>query len=138
MAEAVHDPRLRLRDQVRAHRNAKAPVCLTQSLTDNCDAARFCPQQAVDKTQFAVLILKAVNGLGYAPPPAASSPFTDVDIGVAGVAGDGDFGADWVIEAVNRGYLAGCTTDRYCAKQVVTRRAAAETLSRAFGLAPLL
>ena len=109
-----------------------------QSVTEGCAAGLYCPQQAVDRTQLAILVLKAVNGFGYSPPAAVSAPFTDVDIGASGVAGDGDFGADWVIEAVNQGYIAGCATGRYCPHDVVTQRVAAEALSRAFGLAPAL
>ncbi|MCP3879088.1 MAG: hypothetical protein GY701_11970, partial [Sulfitobacter sp.] len=89
--------------------------------------------QAITRDFAAVLTLLAIEGPVYAPPTATSSPFTDVDIGDPYVYGDGDYGADWIVELYSRGIVAGCSTGVnavYCRKEVVTRSGFAKMLGK--------
>jgi len=103
-------------------------------ITTGCGGGNYCPQQALNKEQAALMLLKAKNGVGYTPPTAGSSPFYDVNIGSSVVFGDGDFAADWIVALYNQGYTQGCAVNAYCPREALTKAGFALMLARTFGL----
>jgi hypothetical protein len=76
----------------------------------------FCPEESTLRKQMAVFVLKAVEGSGYAPPPA-TGVFNDVPIS--------DPFAPWIEELFNRDVVAGCAAPggpNYCPDDPVLRQ----------------
>ncbi len=96
-------------------------------ITSGCGAGDYCPQSPVLRSQIAVLLLKAMNGPAYVPPPCQGI-FDDVTC-------PGDF-ADWIEDLANRGITGGCSAQPalFCPGASTTRGQAAAFLSAAFGL----
>jgi hypothetical protein len=84
-------------------------------ITGGCSASppRYCPGGAVTRAQMAVFILRAINGPGYSPPPAAGI-FSDVPA---------NYFQPWIEAFYNLGITGGCGTSplRYCPNGYVTR-----------------
>jgi len=89
-------------------------------ITDGCMPGRFCPAQPVTRGQMATFLSRAIN-----------QPSTDADF-------FGDDEASWHEQGINRLALAniarGCTADRFCPNDPVTRGQMAAFISRALNL----
>ncbi len=97
-----------------------------RGITAGCDADRFCPGGEVRRDQMAVLLLRAVEGTGWAPPAATGSLFVDVPAD--------HWAAAWIEELARRGVTAGCDADLYCPDASVARDQMSVFLVRAFSL----
>mgnify|MGYP000703519270 CR=1 FL=1 len=69
----------------------------------------------------AIALLLAKNGNAYTPPAANTQNYSDVDIGVAGVFGDGDYAADWIEQLLSDSITTGCDASNYCPRDVLTK-----------------
>jgi hypothetical protein len=98
-----------------------------EGITAGCATSplRYCPEDAVSRSQMAVFLLRAKHGLGYVPPPATGI-FEDVPVG--------SFAADWIEQLYNEGITAGCGTSplRFCPNDPTTRGSMAVFLSATF------
>ena len=99
-------------------------------VTGGCGSAplAFCPDDPAARGQVAVFLLRALEGPGFAPPPA-SGLFADVPA-------DHPFAA-WIEELFNRGITGGCGTApaRFCPADPVTRGQLAVFLLRTMSMA---
>jgi hypothetical protein len=97
-----------------------------QGITSGCGGGAYCPSASVDRSQIAVFLLRAVNGITYTPPPVncASPRFTDVACTY--------WAAPWIEELARQGITGGCTATAYCPTDVVDRSQIAVFLVRAF------
>ena len=83
---------------------------------------RYCPAAALDQSEMAVLLLKAIDGRSYRPPPASGTVFSDVPVG--------HWAAPWIEELARRGVAIGCGGGLYCPSAPVTHDQAAVLLLR--------
>ncbi|MGH9379372.1 MAG: S-layer homology domain-containing protein [Thermoanaerobaculia bacterium] len=74
----------------------------------------------------AALLLAALEGPGYSPPPCASAPFDDVPAGSPT--------CPWIQELVARGITAGCGGGDYCPGSPVSRDQMAVFLTTTFSI----
>jgi hypothetical protein len=97
-------------------------------VTGGCGGGNYCPGAPVTRAQMAVLLLKTLEGPGYAPPPATGTIFGDVPAGAFAVA--------WIEEVHARGITGGCQANplMYCPGDTVTRGQMATFLVKTFGL----
>ena len=100
----------------------------------DCDGNRFCPTQVLTRVVWAIMVVKAKNASGYQPPAAIASPFSDINIGIPGVFGDGDPYADWIIHYARNGSIPDCIGDRFCPNNVLTRSAMIQELAGEFDI----
>jgi hypothetical protein len=96
-----------------------------EGITGGCGGGNFCPDKHVDRASEAVLLLRAVHGRSYTPPPATGL-FGDVPV-------SSPF-ARWIEELSLEGITSGCGGGNYCPDSPSTRGEMAVFLSRAFGL----
>jgi hypothetical protein len=84
----------------------------------------FCPDDFVTREQIAVLLLRAMEGSDFTPPPATGL-FIDVPVN--------DPFAPWIEELFNRGVTAGCETTpaRFCPDDALVRAQLAVLFLRA-------
>lgn len=78
----------------------------------------------VNRTDAAIALLLAKNGTGFLPTKIPLAPsFSDVDIGIAGILGDGVFGSDWIEQLLDPlpGITEGCDISNYCPQAVFTK-----------------
>ena len=92
------------------------------AITRGCSATGFCPRSVVTRAQLAVILVRAANGGGFAPPAADGSVFQDV--------GAADTGADFVERLFADGITLGCDAQNFCPDAVVTRSQLALLLLR--------
>jgi len=104
----------------------------SRGIMTDCGIDRFCPRQVLLRRIWARIVLQARYGPGYQPQPAEASPFLDIDIGLPGVFGDGDPDADWIAALGELDTTAGCTANRFCPNEVMTRKAVAGGLAVVF------
>ena len=76
--------------------------------------ARYCPDAAVTRAEMAVFLLRAEEGVAFAPPTCGTPPFADVPCA--------DGFAAWIAELARRGVAAGCGAGRYCSDRPVSRQ----------------
>ncbi|HSP03730.1 MAG TPA: S-layer homology domain-containing protein [Acidimicrobiales bacterium] len=88
-------------------------------ITDGCTPERYCPDEPVTRAQMASFLMEALD---LSPEPA---PFTDVE-------GNEHEGAIGAIAA--SGITDGCTAERYCPAEPVSRAQMASFLARGFGM----
>jgi hypothetical protein len=106
-----------------------------EGITAGCTVSsppNYCPENAVNRAQMAIFLLRAKYGTSYSPPPATGI-FEDVPAGE-----DGHWAAAWIEALFAEGITAGCTSGvppRYCPENPVTRAQMAVFLVRTFGLA---
>ena len=93
-------------------------------ITEGCAATKFCPDMIVSKEQLSKLILKAKHNDTYMPESATGNIFSDITIG--------SFAADWIEELANQAFSAGCDTNNYCPKDVITIETVQAMVNRAF------
>jgi S-layer homology domain len=100
-----------------------------EGFTGGCDTSPllYCPNGTATRLQMAVLLLKALNGSGYAPP-ACAGIFQDVPC-------PSQF-ADWIEKLYNSHITAGCSTSPllYCPTGPNVREQMAVFLVKTFGL----
>ena len=97
-----------------------------ESITAGCGNGSYCPDAAVTRAQMAVFLLKSKHGLGYVPPAATGTLFTDVPAS--------DPFAKWIEQLANEGISAGCGNGNFCPEVPVTRAQMAVFLVKAFNL----
>jgi len=95
-------------------------------VTAGCGTAplEFCPDETLTRAQLAVLLLRALEGPAFTPPPATGS-FADVPVD--------DPYAPWIEALFNQGITSGCgvAPRRFCPNDAVTRGELAVLLLRA-------
>ena len=96
-----------------------------EGVTGGCGGGNYCPQSPVRRDQAAVLLLKALRGSGYTPPPCAGL-FADVPC-------PSPF-SDWIEALVAEQIAAGCGGGNYCPLAPVTRGQMAALIAKTFGL----
>jgi photosystem II stability/assembly factor-like uncharacterized protein len=92
-------------------------------VTAGCGGGRFCPTAANTRSQIAPMLLRAIEGAGYAPPAATGAVFADVPAT--------SFAAAWIEELALREIAAGCGSGDYCPSSPMTRAALAVMLLKA-------
>jgi len=97
-----------------------------ESITAGCGNGNYCPNASVTRAQMAVFLLKSKHGLGYVPPAATGTLFTDVP------ASNGF--AKWIEQLANEGISGGCGNGNFCPEAPVTRAQMAVFLVKAFSL----
>lgn len=88
-------------------------------VTRGCGDGNFCPDAEVNRAEMAILMVRAMHGPLYNPPPATGL-FVDVPIS------DTDHTADFVEQLYRDGVVAGCAQDGngnlyYCPNDLVSR-----------------
>ena len=100
-----------------------------EGITGGCNTSPllYCPFENVTRAQMAVLLLRAIHGAGFLPPPATGI-FADVPLA--------DPFAAFIEQLFAEGITSGCGTSPalYCPNADVTREQMAVFLVRAFGL----
>ena len=100
---------------------------VAQGIAGGCAGGNnYCPGQPVLRQQMAVLLLKTLEGTGYAPPDCTVASFSDVPC-------DNPF-ADWIYELVARNITAGCGGGNYCPAGSASRGQMAVFVVKTFGL----
>jgi uncharacterized repeat protein (TIGR01451 family) len=104
-------------------------------VTRGCGEGNFCPDTAVDRSQMAILMVRAMHGPLFVPP-AASGLFVDVPIS------ETDVTADYIEQLYQDGIVAGCAVGAggeryYCPDGIVSRAEMAVFISRGIGLSPV-
>jgi hypothetical protein len=88
-----------------------------QGYVSGCDQnpLRYCPEQALTRSEIAVFITRGEYGLEYPPAEPSSPPFDDVPTGT--------WYAKWVQVLKDDGFTAGCSLDgqNYCPEAAHTR-----------------
>ena len=95
-------------------------------ITGGCGGGNYCPDASVDRASMAALLLRAVHGAAYTPPPATGSLFGDVPAD--------HWAAAWIEQLVAEGITSGCGGGDYCPSVPVTRAQMASFLVKSFGL----
>jgi len=98
-----------------------------QGFADDCGGGNYCPNAPATRQQVAVPLLKATQGAGYTPPPAA---------GIFGDVPQDDPSAPWIEDLYTRGITAGCSSAPllYCPANPIMRGQMAVFLVKTFSL----
>ncbi len=99
---------------------------VAENITGGCGAGIYCPAEPVKRQQMAVLLLKTLEGTGYAPPACVTGTFADVPC-------SSNF-APWIYELVARNVTGGCGGGNYCPADPATRGQMAVFMVKTFGL----
>jgi hypothetical protein len=99
---------------------------VAENITGGCGAGTYCPTEPVKRQQMAVLLLKTLEGPGYAPPACSTASFADVPC-------SSPF-APWIYELVARNITGGCSGGNYCPAVPATRGQMAVFMVKTFGL----
>jgi len=94
-----------------------------RGITQPCGGGNFCPGATFLRKDSAIVILKAVEGADFMPPPATGL-FNDVP---------DDAFRPWIDELARRGITTGCGNGNFCPNQPLTRAELAVFLFHAFG-----
>jgi IPT/TIG domain/S-layer homology domain len=98
---------------------------VAEGITGGCgDGTNYCPTNPVLRQQMAVLLLRAFEGTGYAPPACTVASFGDVPC-------SNPFSA-WIYELVARSITAGCGGGNYCPTDSANRGQMATFVIRTF------
>jgi hypothetical protein len=97
-----------------------------EEIAGGCGATEYCPDAPVSRASMTVFLLRAKHPLGYYPPDATDTLFTDVPLGT--------YLGDWIEELSREGIMSGCGGGQYCPDGLVNRGEMAVFLSRAFSL----
>jgi hypothetical protein len=92
-------------------------------VTAGCGNGDFCPNDAVNRAQMAVFLLKSKHGAAYVPPAPAGDVFGDVPSNA--------FAAAWIERLATEGIASGCGGGNYCPNAAVTRAQMAVFLLKA-------
>jgi len=100
-----------------------------QGITGGCanTPLRYCPNNAITRTQMAVFLLRAMNGGSYTPPTGLTNVFSDVP------SAGNEWAQNWINQFYLSGITAGCSSSpmNYCPDNSVTRAQMAIFLLRA-------
>ncbi len=104
-------------------------------ITLGCGGGNFCPDNNVPRSDMAILMVRAIHGPGFVPPPAVGI-FVDVPIS------DTDVTADYIEQLYNDGIVAGCAVGGggeryYCPNDLVNRAQMAIFLCAGLGIPPV-
>ena len=100
---------------------------VAEGITGGCgDGTTYCPADPVKRQQMAVLLLRTLEGNGYAPPACVTATFGDVPC-------DSPF-APWIYDLVARSITGGCGGGNYCPTDAATRGQMAVFVVKTFGL----
>jgi hypothetical protein len=99
---------------------------VAEGITGGCGTDVYCPTNPVLRQQMAVLLLRAFEAPGYAPPACVTATFTDVPC-------SSNF-APWIYELVARGITAGCGGGNYCPTLAANRGQMATFVVKTFSL----
>ena len=100
---------------------------VAQGITGGCgNGTSYCPTSPVLRQQMAVLLLRTLEGTGYAPPACTVETFTDVPC-------SSPF-APWIYELVARSITAGCGGGLYCPTLSANRGQMATFIVKTFNL----
>jgi hypothetical protein len=94
-------------------------------ITTGCGGNNFCPDQAVNRDQMAVFVLRGEHNSGYTPPGASGQLFTDVTTDTMFAGWMEQFYAEGIIDPCDHAPLA------YCPSLAVSRAEMAVLLLRA-------
>jgi photosystem II stability/assembly factor-like uncharacterized protein len=97
-----------------------------EGISAGCGGGNFCPNAALSRAEGAVMVLKALHGSDFNPPPATGTVFADVPADA--------FAASWIEELAAEGISAGCGGGNFCPDASLTRAQAAALLAHAFQL----
>ena len=92
-------------------------------VTAGCGNGDFCPNDAVNRAQMAVFLLKSKHGAAYVPPAPSGDVFGDVPSNA--------FAAAWIERLAAEGIASGCGGGNYCPDASVTRAQMAVFLLKA-------
>ncbi|MEX2549569.1 MAG: CAP domain-containing protein [Nitriliruptoraceae bacterium] len=102
---------------------ASIETVAVRGITDSCGEARYCPSTSVTRGAFAVMLVRA---LGLDTGPSGESRFTDTSGEVAAAA-----------EALaSEGLTSGCSSDRFCPTDRLSRAQLATFFAGALQLSP--
>jgi len=97
------------------------------NITSGCGNGNYCPEDAVNRAQMAVFLLKSEHGAGYTPPAVVGGTgFGDV--------ADDYWAAGWIKQLSAEGITSGCGGGNYCPETPVTRAQMAVFLVKSFNL----
>ena len=101
---------------------------VAQGITGGCAGGgnNYCPASPVLRQQMAVLLLRTLGGVGYAPPACTVETFPDVPC-------SNQF-APWIYDLVARGITAGCGGGFYCPTLSANRGQMATFITKTFNL----
>ncbi len=99
---------------------------VADGITSGCGGGNYCPEVSLDRASIAVLLLRAVHGAAYTPPPATGNLFDDVPAD--------HWAAAWIEQLVAEGITSGCGGGNYCPGALITRAQMAMLLVKSFGL----
>ena len=102
-------------------------------ITSGCGNGNFCPENNLNRAEMAVMMVRAMYGPDYAPPPAVGI-FADV------VISDTDTTADYIEQLYNDGVVAGCASGPpalYCPNDLVNRAQMSVFVAAALGITPV-
>jgi hypothetical protein len=100
---------------------------VAENITGGCATpGAYCPTDPVKRQQMAVLLLKTLEGPGYAPPACTTAAFGDVPC-------SSPF-APWIYELVARNITAGCGSGDYCPTLSANRGQMAVFVVKTFSL----
>jgi RHS repeat-associated protein len=90
----------------------------------NLTPLKYCPDVPITRAEVAVVMVRAVHGPDFDPPPASGTIFEDVPAG--------HWAAKWIEQLWNDGYIAGCseTPRLYCPENPITRAETAVLMVR--------
>jgi hypothetical protein len=98
---------------------------VAEGITGGCgNGTNYCPTNPVLRQQMAVLLLRTLEGPGYAPPACTVATFADVPC-------SSPF-APWIYELVARNITAGCGGGNYCPTDSANRGQMATFVARTF------
>ncbi|MFZ5818263.1 MAG: BspA family leucine-rich repeat surface protein [Chloroflexota bacterium] len=97
-----------------------------EGITGGCGGGKYCPNNPVTRAQMAVFLIKAMYGIGYTPPDALGTVFTDVPAD--------SFAAAFIEKLAADGITSGCGNGKYCPNALLTRAEMAVFLVAAFNL----
>jgi hypothetical protein len=95
-------------------------------ITSGCGLDIFCPELPLPRAQAAVLLLRALRGPLYTPPPASGTLFTDVPPTY--------WAAAWIEDLARQGITSGCGAALFCPELSVNRAQMAVFLAHTFNL----
>jgi hypothetical protein len=96
-----------------------------EGISSGCGSGRFCPDGAVTRAQFALLLSKTTKGSNFNPPACTESVFSDVQVS--------DHLCPFIHSIYNEGLISGCGTSplAYCPNRNVTRAEVAVIIQKA-------
>ena len=94
--------------------------------TRGCDASRYCPNDAVNRLQAAIFLLRGRHGASYTPPACSGTVFSDVPVT--------NPYCGWIEQLAAENITTGCGGGAFCPDQPATRVQMATLLARTFAL----